>query len=122
MENFEFCVPTRLIVGRKQEENIGKIIKEYGFKNVLVVYGKSSATKLGLIDIVKEKLPLYNIDYYLFGGVEPNPKLNLVIEGIKVVKKKNIDFILAIGGGSAIDTAKLIAVGIYYEGNPYDFI
>lgn len=122
MENFEFCVPTRLIVGRKQEENIGKIIKEYGFKNVLVVYGKSSATKLGLIDIVKEKLPLYNIDYYLFGGVEPNPKLNLVIEGIKVVKEKNIDFILAIGGGSAIDTAKLIAVGTYYEGNPYDFI
>lgn len=121
MENFIFHVPTKVFFGKDQEKNVGNIIKEYGFKNILVHYGKNSVIKSGLLDKVKSYLEEANIKYTLFGGVEPNPKLSLVHEGIEIVKKNNIDFILAIGGGSVIDSAKLISTGALVDFDPWLF-
>ena len=121
MFDFEFSIPTKIYFGRQKEGKIGEIISSYGFDNVLVVIGKGSVKKSGLLDRVLTKLNEHNITYHLIEGVRANPTSDFVLKGTKLAKEKKVQLILAIGGGSVIDTAKSIAVGYYYDGNPFDF-
>lgn len=121
MINFEFISPTKIFFGENQEENIGKIIKNYGFKNILFHYGTSSIFKTGLYDKVVKSLNENNINFIPLGGVTPNPKISLVREGVKIVKENNIEFILAVGGGSVIDSAKAISHGAKVDFDPWKF-
>ncbi|MFR3730204.1 iron-containing alcohol dehydrogenase [Lacrimispora sp.] len=111
MNNFEYCVPTRVLFGRGTHKEVGAVIKEYGFKKILVHFGGGSVKKTGLLDQVTESLKEHGIEYVLLGGVKPNPTLSLAKEGIELCRKEGIDFILAVGGGSVLDSAKCIADG-----------
>lgn len=121
MKNFIYNTLTKVYFGKGQEDNIGTILKSYNAHKVLLHYGKSSVKKSGLLDKIITKLKEESIDFLELGGVEPNPKLSLVHEGVKLVKANNIDFILAIGGGSVLDSAKSIAVGSVVEHDPWLF-
>ena len=121
MINFEFISPTKIFFGENQEENVGKIIKSYGFKNILFHYGTSSIFKSGLYDKVVNSLKENEINFIPLGGVTPNPKIRLVREGVKIVKENNIEFILAVGGGSVIDSAKAISHGAKVDFDPWKF-
>ncbi|MGB4373060.1 MAG: iron-containing alcohol dehydrogenase, partial [Halanaerobiales bacterium] len=120
MENFEFYSPTRIIFGRGTEEKAGELAREYG-KKVLLHYGGGSIKKYGLYDRVVQSLREAGVDFMELGGVEPNPRLELVQEGIRICRENNIDFILAVGGGSVIDSAKAISLGVPYQGDVWDF-
>ena len=120
MENFVFYRPTRIIFGRDSEDKVGKETKKYG-KKILLHYGQGSIKRTGLYDKVMKSLKKENIEVVELGGVKPNPRLSLVREGIDICKKQNIDFILIVGGGSAIDSAKAIAAGTKYDGDVWDF-
>ncbi|MGC6173673.1 iron-containing alcohol dehydrogenase [Lacrimispora sp. 38-1] len=111
MINFEYCVPTRVIFGRDTHKNIGEVIAGYGFHKIMVHFGGGSVKKSGLLDLVQDSLKRNGIEYVLFGGVSPNPGLGLAVEGMKLCRKENVEFILAVGGGSVIDSAKCIADG-----------
>ncbi|MDE6047696.1 MAG: iron-containing alcohol dehydrogenase, partial [Anaeroplasmataceae bacterium] len=100
MENFQYYTPTKIFFGREEEKKIGEILTEFHAKKVLVHYGKTSVIKSGLLDTIKACLKKYQIDFLELGGVEPNPKLSLVEDGINLVKSEGVDFILAIGGGA----------------------
>ena len=118
MQNFEFYTPTRMIFGRDTHLQVGKIIKEYGFKKVLVHYGGASARQSGLLDAVLAALSQEGLEAVTLGGVQANPTLAMAREGIALCQEEQVDFILAVGGGSVIDSAKCIADGV---GNPeYD--
>lgn len=119
MKNFEFFSPTKIYFGKKEEYKIGEIVKYYNFKKVLLVYGMSSIKKIGLYDTVINSLKNENVNFYELSGIEPNPKLSKVKEGIEIVRKNNCDLILAVGGGSVIDTAKAIACGCFIEEDPW---
>ena len=121
MDNFIFCNPTKIVFGKEMELEVGKLIKEYGGTKVLIHYGGGSVVKSGLLDRVKKSLDSEKIPYVLLGGVKPNPRDTLVYEGIDLCKKENVDFILAVGGGSVIDSSKAIAMGIPYDGDFWDF-
>ncbi len=121
MENFNFYSPTEFVFGKDEENQVGKLIKKYNGKNVLLHYGGGSIKKIGLYDKVKKALKEANITPIELGGVKPNPVDSLVYEGIDLCKKHDIDFILAVGGGSVIDSAKAIAAGVYYDGDFWDF-
>jgi len=121
MTNFTFKNPTEIIFGKDSEQHLGKKIKEYGGKKVLFHYGSGSIKKNGIYDKVKKSLENEGIEYIELGGVKPNPRLSLIYEGIDICRKNGIDFILAVGGGSVIDSAKGIAVGVKYEGDVWDF-
>lgn len=112
MNNFEYCVPTRVIFGRDTHKNIGELIAGYGFKKILVHFGGGSVRESGLLDQVEDSLKNHGIEYVLLGGVRPNPGLSLAMEGINLCRKENVTFILAVGGGSVIDSAKCIADGV----------
>jgi len=120
MLNFNFQNTTEIIFGRDVERQVGKKVSEYG-KKVLLHYGGASLKKFGLYYKIMKKLEEENIEIFELGGVLPNPRLSLVKEGIKICKDNNIDFILAVGGGSAIDSAKAISVGAKYDGDVWDF-
>ena len=120
MENFNFYSPTRIIFGKGTDEKVGKETKKYG-KKILFHYGGGSIKSNGLYDRVMKSLRKENIEVIELGGVQPNPRLTLVREGIDICRKKNIDFILIVGGGSAIDSAKAIAAGAPYKGDVWDF-
>lgn len=120
MDNFEFLSPTRIVFGRNSEEQTGKLVRAYGGKKVLVHYGGRHAKASGLIDTVENALRAAGIDYVELGGVVPNPHLDLVYEGIALCREENVDFILAVGGGSVIDSAKAIAIGLKYDGDVWD--
>ena len=120
MLNFNFQNTTEIIFGRDVERQVGKKVSEYG-KKVLLHYGGASLKKFGLYYKIMKKLEKENIEIFELGGVLPNPRLSLVKEGIKICKDNNIDFILAVGGGSAIDSAKAISVGAKYDGDVWDF-
>ena len=122
MKNFEYYTPTKVFFGKGNEEKIGEIVKSYGYKKVLLHYGKGSVIKSGLLDIVKNSFSENGISYVELGGVEPNPKLGLVQEGAALVKKENIDFILSVGGGSVIDSAKAIALSVANDADAWDII
>ena len=121
MQNFEFYAPTRMIFGKDTHKQVGKLVKEYGFKKVFVHFGGASAKKSGLLDTVLDALKAENIDYVTLGGVQANPTLAMAKEGIELGKKEGVDFILAVGGGSAIDSAKAIGYGVANEGDVWDF-
>ena len=111
MENFEFYTPTRVLFGKGQEENVGKLVKEFGGTKVLLHYGGQSAERSGLLGKVRKCLEAEGIEYVEFGGVQANPELPKVREGIALCLKEKVDFVLAVGGGSVIDSAKDIANG-----------
>ena len=121
MIDFDLSIKTKLYFGPNKENQIGDILKEYSFNNVLIVIGQSSAKKSGLLDRVLASLKEKKISYVILEGVRPNPTVESVEEGLKMAKEFKPDVLLAIGGGSVIDTAKSIAAGYYYDGDPFDF-
>lgn len=121
MQNFEFYAPTKVVFGKQAEEQLGKLIKEQECKKVLIHYGGNSAKKSGLLDRIMESLEKEGIEYVTLGGVVPNPHLSKVYEGIELCKKEGVDFILAVGGGSVIDSGKAIGYGMTNEGDVWDF-
>ncbi len=121
MKDFNFYAPTQVAFGASSEEQTGKLVKQYGGKKVLLHYGGKSAERSGLLDKIGRLLESEGIGYIKMGGVVPNPRLSLVHEGIALCRKENIDFILAVGGGSVIDSAKAIAYGVPYNGNVWEF-
>ncbi|WP_276929076.1 iron-containing alcohol dehydrogenase [Herbinix luporum] len=121
MNNFTFYSPTYFVFGRKTENEAGHYVKRFGGSKVLIHYGGGSAIRSGLLDRVKASLEKENIEFIELGGVKPNPRSGLVYEGIDLCRKENVDFILAVGGGSVIDSAKAIAAGVKYEGDFWDF-
>ncbi len=120
MEDFIFQNSTKIIFGKDTETRVGEETKKYG-KNVLLHYGGGSIKKYGLYETVKKSLEDSGVNVFELGGVKPNPRLKLVNEGIKLCKDNDIDFILAVGGGSVIDSAKAIAVGVPYNDDVWDF-
>lgn len=121
MVNFEYYTPTKVVFGKDSEKQTGKLIKEYGAAKVLVHYGGNSAKKSGLLDRICASLDEAGIPYVTLGGVVPNPRLSLVYEGIELCKKEGVDFLLAVGGGSVIDSAKAIGYGLYNDCDPWLF-
>ena len=121
MDNFNFYSPTEFIFGKDTENDCGKYVKKYGGTKVLVHYGSNSAQKSGLLDRVCKSLEDNGIKYVKLGGVKPNPRDTLIYEGIELCRKEKVDFILSVGGGSCIDSAKGIAAGVNYEGDFWDF-
>lgn len=121
MENFQYYTPTKVVFGRDVEEQTGELIKAQGSRKVLVHYGSESAVRSGLLDRICRSLDASGIDYILLGGVVPNPRLSLVYKGIELGRKENADFILAVGGGSVIDSAKAIGYGMTNDGDVWDF-
>ncbi|MCD2368063.1 iron-containing alcohol dehydrogenase [Bacillus sp. BS3(2021)] len=119
MENFSYYNPTKLIFGKGQLEQLRKELKVYG-KNVLLVYGGGSIKKNGLYDEVTRVLKEEGADMHELSGVEPNPRLATVKKGIELCARHEIDFLLAVGGGSVIDCTKAIAAGAKYDGDPWD--
>ena len=112
MLNFEFYAPTRIYFGRGEEKRIGEIVKNYGFHKVLIHYGGGSVKRTGLLQTVEASLQAAGIDYVELGGVQANPVLSLAQKGIDLCLKENVDLILAVGGGSVIDSSKCIADGV----------
>ena len=112
MDNFIYDTPTKVYFGKDEERNVGKIIAGYGAKKVLIHYGGKSAKESGLIDRVKSALTAENLQFVELGGVVPNPELSLVRKGIALCQKEGVDFVLAVGGGSVLDSAKDIANGL----------
>ena len=108
MNNFIYNTPTKVFFGKNQEDKLGEILKSYNIKKVLLHYGKESIKKSGLYDKVINQLKAFKIDFVELGGVTPNPKLSLALKGVEIAKKEKVDLILAVGGGSVIDSAKLI--------------
>ncbi|MCR4695699.1 MAG: iron-containing alcohol dehydrogenase [Lachnospiraceae bacterium] len=121
MENFSFYSPTFFEFGKDAEQKAGELVKRFGGSKVLLHFGGSSAKKSGLLDRVEESLNKARVPFIELGGVKPNPRSGLVYEGIDICKKEKIDFILAVGGGSTIDSAKAIAAGVPYDGDFWDF-
>ena len=121
MNDFDFYSPTYFVFGRGREAEAGTYVKKFGGSRVLVLYGGQSAKKSGLLDRVLASLNGAGLHTVELGGVKPNPRSGLVYEGIDLCRKEGIDFMLAVGGGSVIDTAKAIAIGVPYEGDFWDF-
>ena len=121
MENFEFYSPTFFEFGKDTENKAGELVKRFGGNKVLIHYGGGSVIRSGLLDRIKASLDNENISYVELGGVKPNPRSGLVYEGIDLCKKENVDFVLAVGGGSVIDSSKAIAAGVVYDGDFWDF-
>jgi len=121
MENFTFYSPTFFVFGKETESQAGEYVKQFGGSKVLVHFGGNSAKKSGLLDRVEKSLKDSSIPFVELGGVKPNPRSGLVYEGIELCKKEKVDFILAVGGGSTIDSAKAIAAGVLYDGDFWDF-
>ncbi len=121
MENFNFYSPTEFVFGKDRENEAGALVKKHGGSRVLLHYGGGSVIRSGLLDRVKASLEAEGVFFAELGGVQPNPRDTLVYKGIELCKKENIDFILAIGGGSTIDSSKAIAAGVLYDGDFWDF-
>ena len=121
MNNFTFYSPTYFVFGKDEENNAGKYVKRFGGTKVLVHYGGGSVVRSGLLERVKASLSQEGLSVVELGGAKPNPRSGLVYEGIELCRKEKIDFILAVGGGSTIDSAKAIAAGAVYEGDFWDF-
>ena len=121
MKDFNYYAPTEVVFGENSEEQVAALVKKYGGTKVLVHYGGKSAERSGLLDKICGLLTDGGIAFKKLGGVVPNPRLSLVHEGIKLCREEGIDFILAVGGGSVIDSSKAIAYGVPYEGEVWDF-
>ena len=121
MENFTFYSPTFFVFGKDSENQVGEYVKKFGGSKVLIHFGGKSARSSGLLDRVEASLNQAGLPYVTLGGVKPNPRSGLVYEGIDLCKKEKVDFVLAVGGGSVIDSAKAIAAGVIYDGDFWDF-
>ena len=121
MDNFTFFSPTYFVFGKDAENDTGKYVKRFGGTKVLIHYGGGSVVRSGLLDRVKTSLDTAGIEYVELGGVRPNPRSGLVYKGIDLCRKEGVDFVLAVGGGSAIDSAKAIAAGTVYDGDFWDY-
>jgi alcohol dehydrogenase YqhD (iron-dependent ADH family) len=121
MNNFVFQSPTEFVFGKETENRVGELCHKYGATKVLIVYGGGSVVRSGLLERVESALHKSGIAYMGMGGVQPNPIDTTVYSGIDMARKNTIDFLLAVGGGSVIDTAKAIAAGVPYEGDFWDF-
>ena len=122
MRNFEYYTPTRIIFGKDTHLQAGSLLKKYGAKKVLIHYGGQSAVRSGLIDEITSNLKEEGLEYITLGGVIPNPLLSKVREGIELCQKEHVDFILAVGGGSVIDSSKAIGYGVANPNNDvWDF-
>jgi len=120
MLNFTYYTPTKVVFGRGAEEQTGALVKAQGCKRVLIHYGGGSAVRSGLLDRVKASLDAQGVAHIELGGVVPNPRLSLVYQGIDLSRKEGVDFILAVGGGSVIDSAKAIAYGLAEEADVWE--
>lgn len=121
MKDFNYCAPTRVIFGKNTELEVGKALKNAGATRVLMQYGGGSIKKSGLYDRVVKAIRDEGIELFELGGVQPNPHLSLVRKAIEIVREQKIDYLLAVGGGSAIDSTKATAVGAVYDGDVWDF-
>lgn len=121
MKDFHYYAPTEVVFGADAENQTGKMVKKYGGTKVLVHYGGGSVVRSGLLDVVCKSLEAEGISYVTLGGVVPNPRVSLVREGIELCRKEGVDFLLAVGGGSVIDSMKAISVGVPYKGDVWDF-
>ncbi len=121
MKAFTYHNPTRIEFGAGKEKNIGQYIAEYGVKKVLIVYGSERIKKSGLFDTVSTSLTKNNITFEVLGGVQSNPVISKAYEGIEIAKSKGIEAVLAVGGGSVLDSSKVIASGALYNGDVWDF-
>ncbi len=119
--DFAYYTPTKVVFGKGAEAQVGALVKEQGCKKVLIHYGGSSAVRSGLIGRIEAALCEAGVAYVSLGGVVPNPRLSKVYEGIELCRAEGVDFILAVGGGSTIDSAKAIAYGVANEGDVWDF-
>lgn len=120
MNDFQFYAPTKIMFGRGTERRVGSLVAEFPCKKVLLHYGSGSVRKTGLLDRVKASLHEAGIPFVELGGVVPNPRLSLVREGIALCKKEGVDFLLAVGGGSVIDSAKAIGYGCANDFDVWD--
>lgn len=121
MDNFSFYAPTYFAFGKDTENRAGELVRRFGGSRVLLHYGGGSVIRSGLLDRIKASLEQEGISYVELGGVKPNPRSGLVYEGIELCRKENVDFVLAVGGGSTIDSSKAIAAGVVYDGDFWDF-
>lgn len=121
MFDFNYYTPTEVVFGKNVEEQTGKMVKKYGGNKVLLHYGSGSVIRSGLLDRIKKSLEEQEIAYVELGGVVPNPRLTKVYEGIELCRKENVDFLLAVGGGSVLDSAKAIGYGLVNDGDVWDF-
>ena len=121
MFDFNYFTPTKVVFGKNTEEKVAELVQEFGGKKVLIHYGGGSVIRSGLMKRVTDNLDAAGIKYVMLGGAVPNPHLSLVYEGIELCKKEGVDFLLAVGGGSAIDSAKAIGYGLKNEGDVWDF-
>lgn len=121
MKNFTYHNPTRIEFGKGKEKNIGQYLSEYGVKKVLIVYGSERIKQSGLFDTVAQSLSDHKINFEALGGVQSNPVMSKVYEGIELAKATKVDAVLAVGGGSVLDSVKAIAAGALYEGDAWDF-
>lgn len=122
MQNFTYNTPTKVVFGKNIESEIGAELKARGATRVLVHFGGGSVRRSGLLDKVEASLAAAGLSYVELGGVAPNPKLTMMLEGIALCKREKIDFLLAVGGGSVIDSTKAIAIGYANDKNPWDYI
>ena len=121
MFDFKYYTPTKVLFGKNTEDKVAELIQEFGGKKVLIHYGGGSVIRSGLMQRVTDQLDKAGIPYVKLGGAVPNPHLSLVYEGIELCKKEGVDFLLAVGGGSAIDSAKAIGYGVMNDGDVWDF-
>lgn len=120
MQDFNYYAPTEVVFGKDAEGRLVEMIRKYGGKKVLLHYGGKSAERSGLLGSVREKLNEAGIPFVELGGVKPNPRLTLVKEGIELCRREGVDFLLAVGGGSVIDSSKAIGYGMKYDGDVWD--
>ncbi len=121
MQNFTYYAPTKVVFGKDVEKETGRLIREQGGRKALVVYGGGSAKRSGLLSRIAASLDEAGVTHLELGGVVPNPRLSKVCEGIELCRREGVDFLLSVGGGSVIDTAKAIGYGVPYEGDVWDF-
>lgn len=120
MLNFIYSTPTKVFFGKDTQKQVGKILRDYGYTKIMMQYGKSSIKKSGLYDEVVASLNENGVNFVEMGGVEPNPKLEFVKEAITLAKSESVELVLAVGGGSVIDSCKATALGVKYEGDVWD--
>lgn len=120
MALFQYYAPTKVVFGRSAEAQTGALISAFGGEKVLIHYGGGSVVRSGLLNRVTASLDAEGISHVELGGVVPNPHVSLVYKGIELARRENVDFILAVGGGSVIDSSKAIAYGVYYDGDVWD--
>ena len=120
MENFEVINPTRILFGKNQLFRLPELLRSFEVQKIMIVYGGGSVKQLGLLDKLLNELK--GFDVFEFGGVEANPEYATLMDGVALAQKHEIDFFLAVGGGSVIDGVKFMSGALFYEGEPWDVL